>query len=143
VQKLPGVRTIQWHGDDPPVFPAGAWRYIPAFQVADQAGLARVRFYLTKCGAAKQLPAAVLIDGQRPGEYGGTRPTAPWQRISPTRFDVPVILGGGLTPENVADAVRLVRPYGVDVAGGVEPPAGAKDPAKMRRFIAAACGAVA
>ena len=66
---------------------------------------------------------------------GGTGKTAPWRLLAGFDPGVPVILAGGLTPDNVAEAVRLVRPYGVDVASGVEHSPGHKDPDKVRRFI--------
>jgi phosphoribosylanthranilate isomerase len=78
-----------------------------------------------------------------PGQHGGTGRTAPWELLASFRPGVPVILAGGLTPENVAEAVRVVRPYGVDVASGVESSPGQKDPEKVRRFIANAREAAA
>jgi phosphoribosylanthranilate isomerase len=86
--------------------------------------------------ALDRRPAAVLLDGHVPGQYGGTGRAAPWELLAEFRPGVPVILAGGLTPENVAEAVRVVRPYGVDVAGGVEAAPGRKDPEKIRRFLA-------
>jgi phosphoribosylanthranilate isomerase len=77
----------------------------------------------------------VLIDAHVPGQYGGTGRTAPWELLAGWDAGVPLILAGGLTPENVAAAVRAVRPYGVDVASGVESSPGRKDADKMRRFI--------
>src|SRR5205807_7190811 len=88
-------------------------------------------------------PAAVLLDTQAGGLYGGTGVTAPWALLADFHPGVPVILAGGLTPENVAEAVRLVRPYAVDVASGVESRPGRKDAEKMRRFIDAAREAAA
>ena len=79
--------------------------------------------------------AAVLIDAHVPGQFGGTGQTAPWHLLAGFDPGVPVILAGGLTPENVAEAVRIVRPYGVDVASGVESSPGRKDAEKMRRFV--------
>ena len=70
-----------------------------------------------------------------PGQYGGTGQTAPWAVLAGFRPEVPLILAGGLTPDNVAEAIRIVQPYGVDVASGVESAPGQKDPEKMYRFI--------
>jgi phosphoribosylanthranilate isomerase len=78
-----------------------------------------------------------------PGQYGGTGQAAPWRLLANFRPDVPLILAGGLTPENVAEAVRAVRPYGVDVASGVEAAPGRKDAEKVRRFIEQARNAAA
>jgi phosphoribosylanthranilate isomerase len=77
-----------------------------------------------------------LLDGHAPGQHGGTGQTAPWQLLASYQPGVPVLLAGGLTPDNVVEAVRIVRPYGVDVASGVESAPGRKDHEKMRRFIA-------
>jgi phosphoribosylanthranilate isomerase len=87
---------------------------------------------------------AFLLDAPGPG-YGGTGTVCDWELAVKfrDRCDRPVILAGGLTPENVADAVRDVEPYAVDVSSGVEQAPGRKDPAKVRDFIAqarAACG---
>ncbi|HEV3256685.1 MAG TPA: phosphoribosylanthranilate isomerase [Gemmataceae bacterium] len=129
------IRTVQWHGeqhepDDP--FPL---RLIAAFPVADQHSLLAVTRYLDQCRGLGHLPAAVLVDAHVPGRYGGTGQTAPWCLLADFRPGVPVILAGGLTPDNVAEAVRIVRPYGIDVASGVESTPGRKDAEKMRRFI--------
>jgi phosphoribosylanthranilate isomerase len=67
--------------------------------------------------------------------HGGTGQTAPWHLLANFDPGVPVILAGGLTPDNVAEAIRIVRPYAVDVASGVESSPGRKDPDKLRRFI--------
>ena len=88
--------------------------------------------------AAGHLPSAILLDAYVEGQDGGTGTTAPWDLIADYRPGVPVILAGGLTPDNVALAVRTVRPWAVDVASGVESEPGRKDPEKMRRFVEAA-----
>jgi phosphoribosylanthranilate isomerase len=134
-QSFPALRTVQWHGDRPEPCPPSAYRCIPAFQVRDRQGLDEVSRYLDRCHALDQLPAAVLVDGHLAGEYGGTGQPAPWRLLADFRPGVPLILAGGLTPDNVAEAVRIVRPYAVDVASGVESSPGRKDPEKMRRFI--------
>jgi phosphoribosylanthranilate isomerase len=81
---------------------------------------------------------AWLLDAHLPGARGGTGEKFNWDlAIEAQKFGKPVFLTGGLTPENVADAVRKVRPFGVDVAGGMESSPGKKDHAKIRDFIAA------
>jgi phosphoribosylanthranilate isomerase len=134
-RRLGPVHTVQWHGDEPEVCAEPAFRFIPAFAVRDADGLARVSRYLELCRGLGRLPAAVLIDGHVPGQYGGTGQAAPWRLLADFRPGVPLILAGGLTPANVAEAVRAVRPYGVDVASGVEAAPGRKDAEKVRRFI--------
>jgi len=133
----PIARTLQWHGDEPPLPPPPPWRFIPAFSIEGAASLVRVAEYLDLCHAANCLPAAVLFDGHAAGQYGGTSQTAPWQLLAGYRPSVPVILAGGLAPDNVAQAIRIVRPYAVDVSSGVESAPGRKDPEKLRRFIEA------
>lgn len=81
--------------------------------------------------------SAVLYDGWKPGEYGGTGTTFDWRRVVGIRGGK-VILAGGLTPDNVADAVAVARPYAVDVSGGVESGPGRKDHGKLRAFVSAA-----
>jgi phosphoribosylanthranilate isomerase len=103
--------------------------------------LADVNAYLRACQDLGALPQAVLLDAHQPGAYGGTGKTADWQAIASHRerlFELPVVLAGGLTPQNVAEAIATVRPRGVDVASGVESSPGKKDHAKVWAFVAAA-----
>jgi phosphoribosylanthranilate isomerase len=137
-RQLRTVRTVQWHGDDPQVQPADAWyQYIPAFAIVDAGSLARVMGFLKRSRAEGHLPAAVLLDGHASGQYGGTGQTAPWQLLADFDPGVPVILAGGLTADNVGEAIRRVRPYAVDVASGVEGEPGRKDLDKLQRFVEA------
>ena len=82
----------------------------------------------------------LLVDAFSEAEAGGTGETFDWRRIEPevhTALDTPIILAGGLSPDNVAEAVRQVRPYAVDVSGGVEQAKGIKDPGLSPRESAA------
>jgi phosphoribosylanthranilate isomerase len=82
------------------------------------------------------LADALVLDAATADGYGGTGRSTDWKAARAARADahVPVILAGGLTPENVAEAIRVVEPYGVDVSSGVETEK-AKDPAKITEFI--------
>ncbi|GAB4401681.1 MAG: phosphoribosylanthranilate isomerase [Anaerolineales bacterium] len=80
---------------------------------------------------------AMLIDAAVKGVYGGSGVTADWTAAAQLAKKYPLLLAGGLTPENVADAVRQVRPWGVDVASGVESAPGEKDAGKMKAFVQA------
>jgi phosphoribosylanthranilate isomerase len=99
---------------------------------------------LLMCSKFGREPDAILLDALAPTEYGGTGLRLDWttlaDRIELLNFDraqpLRLILAGGLTPDNVAEAIRLVRPYGVDVASGVESSPGRKDPDKVRAFVA-------
>jgi phosphoribosylanthranilate isomerase len=135
VRRLGFLRTIQWHGDRHEVPPDCPYPFLPAFPVKDRDDLAVVTAYLDKCRQAKRLPAAILIDGHAPGAYGGTGRNAAWELLADFQPGVPLILAGGLTPENVGEAIRTVRPHGVDVASGVESGPGRKDAEKMREFV--------
>jgi phosphoribosylanthranilate isomerase len=79
---------------------------------------------------------ALLVDAAVKGVYGGSGAVADWSAAAELAKRVPLLLAGGLTPENVAEAVRQVQPWGVDVASGVESFPGKKDPEKMKRFVA-------
>ncbi len=80
--------------------------------------------------------AALLLDAYTPGQFGGTGERFAWERI-PSDLGRPLVLAGGLTPDNVAGAIQAVRPYAVDVSGGVESAKGIKDPARVAAFLQA------
>src|SRR5207302_1841536 len=141
-QQLGRMRTLQCHGEKPEVVDCHPFQRIVAFAVSDAVHLNEATRYLEVCRGAGRSPAAILIDARVRGQFGGTGKTAPWNLLADFRPGVPLILAGGLTPENVAEAIRVVRPYAVDVASGVESAPGVKDPDKVRRFIEAARAAV-
>lgn len=133
IQPLKRIRTIQWHGDNPE--PPLGTRVIAAFAVKGEESVGVIERYLARCREAGHFPAAILADGSAAGKYGGTGIALPWNALADFHPGIPVILAGGLTPDNVAEAIRIVRPYAVDVASGVESAPGRKDPEKLRRFI--------
>jgi phosphoribosylanthranilate isomerase len=135
LQPFGRLRTFQWYGENHQPGDTSPYQRIAAFSVRDQEDLRGIERYLDQCRSSGFLPAAVLADAHVPGQYGGTGRTAPWELLADFRPCVPLILAGGLTAENVAEAVRIVRPYAVDVASGVEQSPGRKDVEKMRRFI--------
>jgi phosphoribosylanthranilate isomerase len=140
--------AIQLHGDEPPQFLAQLPSHVPVIRArrVDDRGVAAIAEDLEACEAAGRLPDAVLVDAITPGRYGGTGETVSWAGLAdyPKWLgEVPLILAGGLTPENVAEAIRIVRPAGVDVASGVEKSPGVKDHDKVRRFVEAAKSAFA
>lgn len=128
------VGTVQMHGDLNETLVAGT-RWIPAFRVRDEVSLQLISIFLERHRAAGALPHAILVDAHVQGLHGGTGQTAPWPLLADFDPGVPLILAGGLTPENVAEAIRIVQPYAVDVASGVESFPGKKDAEKLRRFI--------
>jgi phosphoribosylanthranilate isomerase len=88
-------------------------------------------------GFARKSAPALLMDASVKGAYGGTGVIADWKSAAELAKQYPILLAGGLTPENVAEAVRQVRPWGVDVASGVESTPGSKDAVKMKAFVKA------
>jgi len=110
--------------------PAG---HIAAFRVQSAEDINGLHALL----AVSRKPMAVLVDSFVAGSMGGTGHKAPWELLVGWDFGVPLILAGGLTPENVAEAIRTVRPWGVDVASGIESSPGRKDAGKMKAFVGA------
>jgi phosphoribosylanthranilate isomerase len=122
-----GIKVLQLHGDERPEFcERFANRVIKAFQVKDKDSLKHMVHYHV---------SALLLDSYHDGLRGGTGTTFDWHLAVVAKTFGPVILAGGLTPSNVAEAVKLVQPYAVDVAGGVEKDKGVKDQSKMKKFV--------
>lgn len=122
------IDTLQFHGDESPELCAGFdRRYIKVVRMREGVDLGA---YMTRYATA----AGLLLDTYRPGVAGGTGSSFDWSRV-PRAAKKPIILAGGLTPDNVAEAVRLTRPYAVDVSGGVESAKGIKDAARIAAFI--------
>lgn len=120
--------VLQFHGDEPPEFCAGfGVPYLKAIRV--KAGVD-----LVQCAIRYQEAQGLLLDAYVDGTPGGTGKSFDWELI-PAGLPLPVILSGGLEPANIADAIRRVRPWAVDVSSGVEASKGIKDAAKIAAFI--------
>ena len=134
---------IQLHGDEPPEF-VDRLKGLPvmrAFRVG-AAGLGSVHEYIQRTEELGCPLRAVLIDSFRKGSYGGTGQVADWATAAAYEAIPPLVLAGGLTPQNVAEAIATVRPAAVDTASGVESAPGKKDPAAVRAFVQAARAAL-
>ncbi len=130
------LNILQFHGDETP---EDCSRYpvmtLKAFRVKDEETLQQLEAYPT---------AGYLLDAYVKDSLGGTGATFNWDlAVRAQEFGKPILLAGGLTPDNVADAVRKVQPFGVDVSSGVESEPGRKDPARMKAFVKAAKNALA
>lgn len=127
-----GLDTLQFHGEETPEF---CQKFSPikvykAFRIQDLESLQSLPAYKTD---------AWLLDSFVPDKPGGTAVKFNWDlAVEAKQIGRPIILAGGLTPENVAEAVRKVQPFAVDVSSGVESSPGRKDHTKVRRFIAEA-----
>lgn len=120
--------VLQFHGDETPEFCRQFGRpYLKAIRV-------RAGVDLIECAARYADAQGLLLDAYVEGVQGGTGESFDW-RLIPRELSLPVILSGGLHPGNVAEAVRAVRPYAVDVSSGVEASKGIKDAAKVAAFI--------
>jgi phosphoribosylanthranilate isomerase len=134
-----GLTLVQLQGDEGPSFCA---------EVARRTGARVIKaLSLRNAGSLRDLERFHtdfhLVDGYSAGLHGGTGKTFDWALLSDHRARVPVVVSGGLTPGNVAEAIVATRPFAVDVASGVEASPGRKDPTKMRDFFAAVGGATA
>jgi phosphoribosylanthranilate isomerase len=132
-----GLTMIQFHGDEGPAFCA---------ETARRTGAKVIKAARVHSGADIQALSTFhvdyhLLDSHVPGQMGGTGETFAWELASLHRGRVPMILSGGLTPENVGEAIAAVRPFAVDVASGVESSPGHKDPARVKAFVEAAVNA--
>jgi phosphoribosylanthranilate isomerase len=125
-----GLSLLQFHGEETSEFCTQfGLMSVKAQRMRDAESLITLENYHTD---------ALLLDTYSPGSLGGTGATFNWDlAVEAQKLGKPIFLAGGLTPENVADAVRKVRPFAVDVSSGVESAPGKKDPAKVRAFIQA------
>jgi len=128
------LTLVQLHGDEGPTFCSEVGRrtgckVIKAFRVKSPAEITAARAYRTDFH---------LFDAYRRGVAGGTGATFDWELVAMRRGGVPAIVAGGLEPDNVADAIAVSNPWGVDVAGGIESAPGIKDHNLMASFMAAA-----
>lgn len=127
LQQVP-LQLLQFHGDEDLAYCESFARpYMKAI---------RMRPELDVTAAIAEYPTAsgILLDAYRPGVPGGTGETFDWARV-PRQSTKPLVLAGGLTAANVADAIRVTQVYGVDVSGGVESAPGKKDHDKITSFI--------
>lgn len=131
-----GLTALQWHGPAKTEFILTS-RWIRAWSVSQASDLADLVTHLQKPSVSAHPPKAILLDAKVKGLHGGTGKTLPWDLLKGWKAPSPLLLAGGLTPENIAQAVRDVRPFGVDVASGVESAPGIKDPVKIRDFFQA------
>jgi phosphoribosylanthranilate isomerase len=134
-----GVRMLQLHAASvselAPAMTGRPYRFVLAHGVRDGADLQALEIQIQTWRDVGVEPAAVLLDARWEGLHGGTGRTAPWSLLADFPLGIPLILAGGLTAANVSEAVRIVRPYAIDVASGVERAPGLKDREKLHRFI--------
>ncbi len=128
-----GLTMVQLHGDEGPSFCAEAGRrtgckVIKAARVHSRADIQGLKPFHTDYH---------LLDSHVPGQRGGSGETFEWELARGHHESVPLILSGGLSPDNVGAAIEAVRPFAVDVASGVEAAPGRKDPEKLEAFAAA------
>jgi len=131
-----GIGTVQLHGEEPPEVAREVvkhLRVVKAFRIREEADLAALAGY----------PAdAYLLDSRVKGRRGGTGVAFDWRLAAQANTPIPILLAGGLTPDNVAEAIGQAHPSGVDTSSGVEAAPGVKDPARVRAFVAAASAAL-
>ena len=137
IAQLAGLSLVQLHGDEGPAF---------CTEVARRTGAKVIKATRVRSRAELQAAAAFhvdfhLLDAHVEGVRGGTGATFDWDLVAGARLNAPVILSGGLTPDNVADAIAATRPFAVDAASGTERAPGAKDRQKLEAFAAAVRGA--
>jgi phosphoribosylanthranilate isomerase len=125
------LSMIQLHGDEGPAF---------CQEVARRTGCKVIKALRVRSGADVRAAEAYrtdfhLLDAHRPGKPGGTGESFDWELLGGRRSEVPLVLAGGLTPENVAEAAVATRPFAVDVASGVEAEPGVKDHRLMAKFV--------
>jgi phosphoribosylanthranilate isomerase len=122
------LNILQFHGEEPEAFCSSfSLPYMKAIRMAPNVDvLAEIERYNTASG--------ILLDSYHEKQLGGTGEQFDWSRV-PDSTDMPIILAGGLSPENISDAIKTTRPYAVDVSSGIESSKGIKDNKKMQQFM--------
>lgn len=129
-----GLALAQLHGDETPAYCESLGRpVVKAIRVKDRGAFLALAEYQGRAGVR-----GFLLDAFSEEAYGGTGRLSDWQLAAEAAKTASIVLAGGLTVENVADAVKAVRPYGIDVSSGVESAPGRKDASKVAAFIRAA-----
>ena len=141
IARLPFIDSLQLHGAEPPDF---------CRALAEEGVSFAKAVPVTGASSLQQLPSFatswIVLDSAKAGVFGGTGTSFPWtiaRDFVQMHAEMKVVVAGGLAPDNVAEAVRVVRPSGVDVTTGVEFSPGRKDHGRLRAFIEAARGAAA
>jgi phosphoribosylanthranilate isomerase len=129
--KALGLSAAQLHGDEPPKLVTEIAKKVSVIKALHVGKGSALPSFAKYRGAA-----AFLLDAAHSGQYGGTGRAANWSLANAAAKSHRILLAGGLTPENVAEAILTVRPYAVDVTSGVESKPGKKDPARLRAFFA-------
>ncbi len=126
---LDSLETVQFYSPDFPSVPGKVM--VQSFRIKDAGSLDLIEEALRN-----RRPQAIHLDTYHKDKMGGSGEMFNWELAleAKARFDLPLILSGGLTPENVAEVIAKVRPYAVDVSSGVEAAPGRKDPARIRAF---------
>ena len=124
-----GIRAVQLHGEENPEILSAldGFKTIKAIKISERLEPAKLEAF--------RKADIILLDRAVNGMVGGTGVTFDWALAAEAQKYATILLAGGLNPENVAEAIRRVQPWGVDVASGVENEPGVKDPARIREFI--------
>jgi phosphoribosylanthranilate isomerase len=129
-----GLALAQLHGDETPAYCESLERpVLRGIRLRDRGSFLAMAEYRGRAGVR-----GFVVDAYSESGFGGTGETTNWDIAAEAAKAAPILLAGGLTPENVQEAIQKVKPYGVDVSSGVESNPGKKDPAKVQAFIHAA-----
>ncbi|MSR32325.1 MAG: phosphoribosylanthranilate isomerase [Gemmataceae bacterium] len=142
MEEVPRLSGLQIHGKIPAGIQKSRFPWLATLSIDSQESKSAIKKALNDFSRLPWQPMAVLVDAKIPGLHGGTGVTAPWELLSGLAFPLPLVLAGGLNPQNVALAIQKVYPNGLDVASGIEESPGKKCPQKMRDFVNNARGAI-
>lgn len=140
IVRVAGLTGVQLQGDESPELTRELRRLNPRLLVKTVQASAGTDTLATRIAPYSAHVDAILLDSGSPAERGGTGKRFAWKEAAEAlhKIDTPIIVAGGLNPDNVAEAIATLQPWGVDVVTGVERELGKKDPDKVRAFVAAA-----